>query len=306
MVAARDALLRLQQSSDLANLSTAIAKFDAVLFVDVSAAYAFAASSASIAEGQRLSFSRLVPSYCDRHPYFQLIIGGLVTNGLDTLLTEITTHSAQYDTKRYFDGQFQHILNSSSTPSIALDTVVSRATAALNVQMIMVEPQSDINVAQVYQWLQESSLLSMGALLFNPSPGMKMHACDLARNLFMSPWTGEPLGEQEEQYAELWLAPIEVPCGSSPSRIDGVLRVLVDSHISNVQPSETEQRLLAATHMPGFSKHDLSGLILYARVLTLWEHFEDEVRGSITNTVQRQKSMAIRIMRLMGAICIDT
>jgi hypothetical protein len=38
----------------------------------------------------------------------------------------------------------------------------------------------------VFLWLQEKSLFGMGAILFNPTPGVKFHACDLIRNLLLS------------------------------------------------------------------------------------------------------------------------
>lgn len=306
VAAARDALLRIQHShpSLSAHASAAIAKLDAVLFVDIIAALAFASARTPIVEGQRLTFSRLVPSFCDRRNFFELIIGGHASHGTDEGLSETTLRSTQYDTKHYFDGQFQQMIDSTEDPRYALESVAHRAESALNVQLMMIEPQSNVNIAQVYQWLQESSLLSMGALLYNPTPGMKMHACDLTRNLFMSPWTGNPLAEQERQYELLWLTHIEIPCGNSPAQIDRVLRLLVDRHIPKEQVSETEKRLLGFVTMPGFSKMDLTGLILYARVLTLWDQFDSEMKD-IADETRRQKSMAVRIMQIMQTICAE-
>lgn len=310
MASARDALLRLQHNNPDSllllqpSLSSALAKLEALLFVDIPAAHSFAASRTPIEEGQRLLFSRLIPSYFDRCPFFELIVGGLVANGTDDWLSEATRSSIQYNTKHYFDEQFQHMLDS-NTPAAALEAVASRATSAVNMQMMMIEPLSNINVAQVYQWMQESSLLSMGSFLFNPSPGMKMHACDLARNLFMSPWVGDPLSEQEQQYRELWLKPIQGPCGNSPVQLDRVFRVLVDRHIPTGKISATEQKLIGITNMPAFSSQDLTGLLLYARVITLWDHFEDEKRELIEDLTQRQKSVAVQIMQLIGSIATE-
>jgi hypothetical protein len=300
---ARDALLRIQQQHpDLPTLSSALAKLDAVLFVDIPAAYAHAAAQTEIAVGERLSFCRLVPSFLDRQPFFELMTRGLASRGTDALLSESTLHSVQYDTKHYFDEQFQQLLDSNSRPVDAVDAVMDRATAALNLQLMMIEPLSTVNVAQVYQWLQESSLISMGALLFNRTPGMKMHASDLARNLFLSPWAGEPLDEQERQHALLWLNPIEVPCANSPARIDRILRVIVALNIPKGQTSETEKKLVAVSQTPGLSKQDLTGLLLYARLLTLWELYEEEVRDSIEDVIPRQKCVATRIMQMLSTL----
>lgn len=305
VAAARDALLRLQHKyPDLPHLSTALCKLDSVLFMDIPVAHTFAASKTPISEGQRLQFSRIIPSFCDRRNFFELIIGGLNSKGTDSSLNNTTKTSNQFNTKHYFDGRFQQMLDSTRNAAAALDMVVSRVDSALNMQIMMIELQSEVNMAQVYQWLQESSLLSMGALLFNPTPGVKMHACDLARNLFMSPWTGESLNEQERQHASLWLKTIETPCGNAPSEIDRVLEVLVERHIPENHISETEKKLVAATEMPGFSSMDLAGLLLYARVLTLWELFEEEAKG-ISDFTQREQNVAVRVMELMGAICAE-
>lgn len=301
VAAARDALLRLKCSAPDLSVAKSIGILEQVLFVDVSAAHEFASSGSRIASGQRLLFSRLVPSYCDRQNFFELIVGGLAADGTDTWLSDTTRHSAQFDTKHYFDGQFQLMIDRAISKKDALATITARVDAALNMQLMMIEFQSSVNLAQVYQWLQEKSLISMGALLFNPTPGMKMHACDLTRNLFISPWAGESLGEQEQQHAVWWLAPIEIPCGGSPVVIDKVLQALVERDGKEVQ-SETENQLIVVSKSPGFANTDLSGLLLYGRVLTLWETLEESLKATITDSNQRQRHMGLDLMKRMAAL----
>ncbi len=306
IAAARDALLRLQHKDPhVKGISEAIFNLESVLFVDVPAAHTFATSNTRICAGQRLLFSRLVPSFCDRQHFFELIIGGVVAgDGTDAWLSDTTLHSIQFDTKHYFDVQFQCMLDNASTGTVALNGVMSRAEAALHMQLMMVELQSTVNLAQVYQWLQEKSLISMGALLFNPSPGMTMHACDLTRNLFLSPWVNESLEEQEHQHSLQWLVPIEVPCRGSPAKIDNVLRKVLERY-SSVHQSETESRLVAVANSPGFNKQDLSGLLLYGRVLTFWERQAEALQDSISDAVLRQRHVATKIMKMMTELTVE-
>eukprot|EP01113_Clastostelium_recurvatum_P040249 TRINITY_DN6242_c0_g1_i1.p2 TRINITY_DN6242_c0_g1~~TRINITY_DN6242_c0_g1_i1.p2 ORF type:complete len:186 (+),score=42.97 TRINITY_DN6242_c0_g1_i1:48-560(+) len=169
----------------------------------------------------------------------------------------------QYDTKQYFMQQFQLMVDRSKDASSSLKLVRGRVESALQMQMMMIEIQSSVNLAQVYQWLQEKSLLSMGALLFNPTPGMAMHACDLARNLFMSPWASESLEDQEHIHARLWLDRIELPCSSSSSNMDRLLHLMLEEEGAHDHPpGETERMLMEVARSPAFGHQDLSGLWL--------------------------------------------
>jgi len=304
LASARDALVQLREriemmmeSEILERVTEVIGDLEEVLFLDVEEAHTFVKQQRQIHDGQRLSFSRLVPSYCDRQMYFELIIGGMQVDGVE--LSDVTKHSIQYDTKLFFDKKFQQMIEGLDAAE-AIKAIATRASSALAVQLMMVNLQSTVNLAQVYQWFQEKSLLSMGALLFNPSPGINMQASDLTRNLFMSPWTSESLVNQERQHALQWLEPIEVPCHGDPKQIDQLLVALIDGF--EVAPSETEHRLIEAANSPMFAKQDLTGLLLYARVLTLWEHQEDSLRESVPDATQRQRQVATELMRRMASL----
>ena len=53
--------------------------------------------------------------------------------------------------------------------------------------VMYVEIVNEVNMAQVFLWLQEKSLFGEASLLFNPSPGVYFTATDMARNLLLSP-----------------------------------------------------------------------------------------------------------------------
>ena len=68
---------------------------------------------------------------------------------------------------------------------------------------------NDINMAQVFLWLQEKSLFGEASLLYNPTPGVYFTAVDMARNLLLSPMMSESIADQERFYRQHWLEPIE-------------------------------------------------------------------------------------------------
>jgi hypothetical protein len=73
----------------------------------------------------------------------------------------------------------------------ALEAVLRHAVERMYV--IYVDILSDVDLAQVFLWMQEKSLFGMGALLYNAAPGITFHAADLARNLFLAPFMDQNL-----------------------------------------------------------------------------------------------------------------
>ena len=121
------------------------------------------------------------------------------------------------------------------------EAVLARARAALEMQFMFVMPTSGgarVNNAQLFQWLQEKALVSMGALLFNPTPGLALRAADLTRNLIASAHVDRPLAEQERVFAAGWLARVELPCAAAPARIDALLAALCDAERAPIGATE--------------------------------------------------------------------
>jgi hypothetical protein len=141
-----------------------------------------------------------------------------------TTVREATMHSVQYKVKTQFDALILTDINkvASCTPASATGAAI-RATISRTIPIADADPQQpqrhqqtilqqqverffalfskildyfsfvymeflndDISLPQLFLWLQEKSIFSMGALLYNPAPGIKFHACDLVRNLLMS------------------------------------------------------------------------------------------------------------------------
>ena len=67
---------------------------------------------------------------------------------------------------------------------------------------------SRIDLAQMFQWLQEKTLFAAGAVLWNPAPGVAFGARDLIRNAAMAAFLDEPVREQENALENLWQKPL--------------------------------------------------------------------------------------------------
>jgi hypothetical protein len=176
--------------------------------------------------GNSLMFSRLMPSYLDRVPFFEI----LLVNKLNAMLKErlapslassstpsiavraATTHSVQYKVK----SQFDRLIATDSSRMNSLKEKADRFIVLFNkildhFQFVYMEfLNDDILLPQLFLWLQEKSIFSMGALLYNPTPGIKFRAVDLVRNLVMSELIGsECISSAECIYRENWIQPLE-------------------------------------------------------------------------------------------------
>jgi hypothetical protein len=294
VAAARDTLQQLAAGVD----DAAIGLCNSILYTDVAAATAWAkGASLTIAEGQHVAFSRLTPSFVDRKPFNELIC-----EGIGARVAPSTRSSFQWHTMRYFKSQFSALV-AGLTPKQAAFAVHDRLVAALGMQLMLIAPQSasDSSVSQIYQWLQESSLLSMGSLLFNPTPGLTMCAADLCRNLCVAPFLDESWDEVERIFNSGWLARVELPCAGNPRTIDAKLALVV-ARCSPLPPCAIEARLLEAER---FLQKDLPGLRLYGRVISLWKRDEAELQAAspTSSSLQIQRVVAERfIERLATAI----
>ena len=205
VASARDAILKMDDSEDK---EAALTELEGMLYLDrdeaVGAArerYQEDTQSFLIDDGELLESVKLLPSYCDRRAFFELVLAGHAPGNVK--LSAKTLSSCQFSTKSYFDHQFAKITT--------VDKVLRRARSAVAMTHMLVEIQTNVHVGQVFLWLQEKAMGSIAALLHNPKPGLSMHATDLARSLFLSPFMAEPLEVQERVFKDYWLDPIEIP-----------------------------------------------------------------------------------------------
>merc|ERR1712142_1327595 len=114
-------------------------------------------------EGDDFSASRLLPSFCEKH-FFDLIRQQVI---------EEKEISYQLRAKNIFKSRISEEMKEQRIHS--LDEKIEWCAVALHqaldlMGITFVEILNDINMAQVFLYLQEKALMGEGALLFNPTP----------------------------------------------------------------------------------------------------------------------------------------
>ncbi|KAF0716240.1 Aste57867_2951 [Aphanomyces stellatus] len=143
------------------------------------------------AEGKALDHARLTHSFLDRRAYAHVLVQG----GAALLPADDVSPIAQ--TKHFFDAR-------ASTLSTAdLCIVAKRLFESVSLMLVDIQTR-DVNLAQIFHWLQAKHLSTHG-LLNNPSPGVWFSLIDLLRNVFMANFIYAPLEEQERVYRREWI-----------------------------------------------------------------------------------------------------
>ena len=113
-------------------------------------------------------------------------------------------------------------------------------------------------------------MLSPGALLFNPNPGLEFKAADMVRNQVLAAHMNLSLEEQEQYFVAQWVERIEKPCNARPELIDRALQQIVDQF--RCPPGDAEKQMSAIINSPVLIRAgaDFSGLLLYVRILSIF------------------------------------
>jgi len=207
--------------------------------------------------GEVLPFSTLLPSFVDRQPYFELLTVGRVAHELIGSAAEgaacVTPQSAathQGQTKAFFDATIWEYLRSRVTAADngepdggCVEVVRHVCDKALSTMILMFcEIHNKVNLAQVFLWLQEKTLYGMGALLYNPTPGIDFRASDMVRNLLLSVFMDRPHPEQEALYRVHWLEPLEFR-HPGPKAMDTMLQAFLETqHTAAEEAWEARQQ----------------------------------------------------------------
>lgn len=201
----------------------------------------------------------LLPSFVDRAPFFELIVGGAVAFQLreqvlaagatpavaEAVSAAVATPTArtavtqQAAAKRFFDQACRNVMAAKAGPTsspaeracVAEELVARVADRSLNYMRLMFcEILNRVNFAQVFLWYQEKSLFSCGALLHNPNPGIHFQASDLARNLLLSITMDQLIEHQEDFYRRHWLEPLDLRFKRANVPLDALLVRLLQRH----------------------------------------------------------------------------
>lgn len=188
-------------------------------------------------EGMVFPPCRLTPSYQDRALFYALVTEAPGTT--HSVPTEpdaaqpagtpqprpvsYSDMPALLRTKRMFDAYMHEHLSATTDDAVAsVKACAHLLRRALDFFSIMyLECPREAGLQQLFLWLQEKSLFSVGALLFNPSPGVKFCMSDLVRNLLLSYFASRARAEQEAFYMVHWV-PLE-SCFETAELFDGFL-----------------------------------------------------------------------------------
>ena len=194
-------------------------------------------------EGESLPFCRLIPSFVDRGAFFESIMFGPVRLALRARanstfalnVSDRTANTHQGAAKLAFDQYIERYRVSKDTPLekrlVVIDTLVR--TSLCSFTLMYIELMNEVNLSQVFLWLQEKSLFSMGALLFNPTPGIDFRGSDMCRNLVLAPHLDKKLEDQERIYRDRWLEPMEFRF-PGPQELDKLISEFVDHYVEQV------------------------------------------------------------------------
>lgn len=202
-----------------------VEKLEAVLYEDVEAMREFVKKDGGITEGTDLGFCRLLPSFSDRQAFFKCIMEGRMSVTFD----EDDEISLQRKAKSTFDAKINEhltICTEKEAKLIELRTLAENALQKMG--LTLCEVQNEINMPQVFLWLQEKTLFGEAAMLYNPTPGIDFCGSDLVRNLVLSSMMGKTLAEQEEFYRERWLFPVEKSIEGGPPELTLAIGEFVD------------------------------------------------------------------------------
>ena len=112
---------------------------------------------------------RLIPSYLDRPAFYSMI---------DNTKNKSDSSSHQWKAYNYFDNKNQHL----SVEEI--EKMFHNAIHKMSIMLVIV--MNDVNLGQIYLWLQEKSIFGEGALVHNASPGEFLAGGDMVRNLVLT------------------------------------------------------------------------------------------------------------------------
>ena len=242
------------------------------------------------ADGEDATNCRLLPSFCDRKPFFELMSSPV---GKAKVNEEI---SYQARTKDIFKSRISQEISEKKIVSNDkkvewISEVVHQALDLMGITYV--EIINDINMAQVFLWLQEKSLFGEAALVFNPTPGNYFTAVDMARNLLLSPTMDQSIQDQETFYRKYWLDPVEANFAGQHQlhRFNQCLADFVKMKTENISHTSVAE----STYMKmvkvstSISPKGKEYITTYAKLISLYEkigtvHSEKEITKSKSNS----------------------
>ena len=212
------------------------------------------------------AFSIVAPSLCDRQSYFQCI-----TEGLSGVKVENDTRQSK--AKRIFEQEIELKIRKEGNGRTRLRALESITDLALRKMAFhLIDIQNDINLTQVFLWLQEKTLFSEGALVFNPNPGVDFTCGDLVRNLMLASVMNKNIDEQENFHKHMWLNRVESAFPSGDTEAFGLalskfVSMKNPKHISSLEEMCVQFRKKFSRGVGSHVDH----IMTYAKFYSLYE-----------------------------------
>jgi len=243
-----------------------------------------------------------VPSFYDRPPYHRLL-GQEPGAGEGEEEVSYQDLAKQLFTKRIREETEARKI---SKPEDYLEFYAAMVRQQLDLTgLTHVEVMNDINLAQVFMWLQEKSLFGEAALVFNPAPGLFFTAVDMIRNLLVSPILTLSMAQQEELFQELWCRPVE-SFFRGPGTLDSFNTALNQFVVAKAEKlqfvSQGEKSYMAALSgiKSNFSNTRLY-ITTYAKFVSIMEKCRENIpeEGSVQAEIDVARRIAADISEFM-------
>jgi len=148
-----------------------------------------------VEEGGDWVQSRLLPSFQDRQTYYSLVVTPALAAKLPVQQVEEQGANYQAAAKQLFTRRLEAELRDG--PDEKAEFLCDATWLLLDrMGVTYCEILTEVNMAQVFLWLQEKSLFGEASLLHNPAPGIFFTAVDMVRNLLLAPTMDLNLADQ--------------------------------------------------------------------------------------------------------------
>lgn len=269
LTAARDIAIQLYQQCAAPFLQTLIDFVNSLLFTSASALSSYLSRTSSSNENLedlsiKLDFIRLSPSYGDRPAFYDILLSGACGRTIATS----SQSSNQFAVYSFFHDAFAKLLLNQESTTEVFSILEWRVHQVIEMQLMAVIPLNEINLGQVFLWFQEKSLIGVGALLYNPTPGIDFRPNVLIRNQLFTPFLNESLPQQEKLIREEWIETIERRFPST-SEFD---RFLEQYAMNKVIKHESKmENTVKEIMMSKFGSDKQKGLLIYSKYVSMFE-----------------------------------
>ena len=167
--------------------------------------------------------------------------------------------------------------------------IMIESTKRMGVMMVKIE--NEIDMAQVFLWLQEKSY-GASLLFANTWHGECLACCDLIRNLLLSPLLNLPLQTQETFYFNNWLTGLERKFGSRADFNSAMKRFIAARRPLLKVPSSFEEQFTKAFGKVG-SGDAFIELAEYSKFVTVLEDMKQKI--DIQDKVESAKDIQDKV-----------